>query len=113
MKKDVVGNALSALGETTKVYDPYKFFKENSDDIDFLWFLRSMFNRMVEVETATRDQLEKEIGSSIASAFEEVYNHASFKVDKNRLSNVLYCDDLEEMKKEMLVFLRTCEKIEE
>jgi len=72
-----------------------------------------MFDRIVVVDTATRDQLEKDVGSSLSSAFEEVYDNASFKVDKNRLSNVLYCDDIEEMKNEMLVFLKTCEKIEE
>jgi len=113
MKGFVVKQALDILSDSDSVvHDPLKFFKENEDDVEFLWFLKIFFDIVKDHNESIRDKLGSKIGEDLAGAFWDQIDNISYQIDKNKLDNVLYADDFDEMKSSMKILMKG-KKIEE
>ena len=90
--------------------DPVKFFDENKDDIDFIYFLQSIFARVEDVDGQVREKVGSVIGEDLANAFYDTVDQQYLKVDKRLLEGVIYADSDDDFKESMKKLLKSIKK---
>jgi len=87
-----VRQAVKALSGQERL-DAVKFFDENKDDKEFIYFLHLIFKRFRDVEMESRDKLAEKLGDDLACAFLDHMDKTTIDVDKRLLETVVWAEE--------------------
>ena len=118
MEDDVVERkvkqAIEALSGEERL-NAVKFFEENKNDDEFIYFLQLIFGYIKDIEMSSREKLASKMGDDLAYAFLDRFDQAVLASDKRRLEAVVWAeeDDKEDFIDGMKKLLKYLEKSKE